>query len=64
MIYNVSALWYGLLGNILIIMFAILVVFKLFPLVKLSAFLTLPIVIWTAYATLIVLGEMKLQKLI
>lgn len=61
---NISALWFGLFGNIVVILFAAFVVFKLFPINKIAALLTLPIIIWTAYASLIVIGEMKIQKLL
>ncbi len=63
-ITSVSALWYGLAGNLLVILFAALVVYKLLPLDKNAAWLTFPVIVWTAYASLIVLGEMRLEKLI
>ena len=61
---DVSALWFGLFGNILVILLAALVVFKLLAVNTTAAFLTMPIIIWTTYASLIVLGEMKVEKLI
>jgi tryptophan-rich sensory protein len=61
---NISALWFGLAGNILVILFAVVVVYKLFPVCKSAALLTIPVIVWTAFATLIVLGEMKIEKLI
>jgi tryptophan-rich sensory protein len=61
---NISALWFGLFGNILVILFATVVVFKLWPVSKTASFLTIPVILWTVFATLIVIGEMKLQKII
>lgn len=61
---GISALWFGLLGNIVVIMYAAIVVFQLFPISKVAAWLIIPIIIWTSYATLLVIGEMRLEKLI
>jgi len=61
---SISALWFGLIGNIIVILFAALVVYKLLPINKMVAFLTIPVMVWTAFATLIVIGELKLEKLI
>ncbi|UBZ14828.1 tryptophan-rich sensory protein [Flagellimonas marinaquae] len=61
---HVSALWFGLIGNLVVIIFAILVVYKLFPINKVSALLTIPVILWTMFASIIVIGEMKLEKLI
>ncbi|GAB2791685.1 hypothetical protein GCM10027275_40670 [Rhabdobacter roseus] len=61
---GISALWYGLIGNLIVIAFAALVVYKLYPVSKVASFLTLPVILWTAFASLIVVGEMKLEKLI
>ncbi len=61
---QISALWYGLIGNLLVIAFAAWVVLKLYPVSKTASLLTLPVIVWTSFATLIVLGEMKLEKLI
>ncbi len=61
---HISALWYGLIGNIVVILFAAVVVFKLLPVNKTAAILTVPVILWTTYATAIVVGEMKLSKLI
>lgn len=59
---NLSALWFGLFGNIAVIFFAALVVNKLLPIDKMATFLTLPVILWTAFASLIVIGEMKLER--
>lgn len=61
---NISALWFGLAGNIVVILFAGFVVYKLLPVNKTAALLTIPVIIWTLFASLIVIGEMKLEKLI
>jgi tryptophan-rich sensory protein len=61
---NISALWFGLIGNIVVILFAVLVVYKLLPINKTAALLTIPVIVWTTFASLIVIGEMKLEKLI
>lgn len=60
----ISALWFGLIGNIVVILFAAFVVYKLLPVNKTAALLTVPVLIWTTFASLIVLGEMKLDKLL
>jgi tryptophan-rich sensory protein len=61
---NISALWFGLIGNILVIIFAAFIVYKLLPIDKTTAVLTIPVILWTTFATIIVIGEMKLDKLI
>jgi tryptophan-rich sensory protein len=61
---NISALWFGRIGNIAVILFAAFVVYKLLPINKTAALLTIPVIIWTIFASLIVIGEMKLEKLI
>lgn len=61
---HISALWYGLVGNLLVILVAAWVVYILFPVRPSAAWLTVPVIIWTTYASLIVLGELKLAKLL
>lgn len=61
---NISTLWFGLIGNIVVILFAALVVYKLIPINKTAALLTIPVIVWTAFASIVVIGEMKLEKLI
>lgn len=61
---SVSALWFGLIGNIAVILFAMFTIYKLGPVSKISAYLVLPVIVWTAFASLIVVGEMKLEKLL
>jgi tryptophan-rich sensory protein len=55
---GISALWYGLAGNIAVMLCAAWVVCTLCP-VPAAALLTAPVILWTAYATLIVLGQMR-----
>ncbi|WP_170067779.1 tryptophan-rich sensory protein [Neolewinella xylanilytica] len=55
---GVSALWYGLWGNFTVIAFATLVVTVLLPVNAVAAYLTAPVIVWTAYATAIVGGEL------
>ncbi|NUO03586.1 MAG: tryptophan-rich sensory protein [Saprospiraceae bacterium] len=62
--FKYNTLWFGLAGNIVVILFAAFVVFKLYPVSKTAALLTIPVIVWTLFASLIVVGEMKLQKLI
>lgn len=61
---NISALWFGLVGNLLVIIFAAFIVYKLLPVNKTAALLTIPVILWTTFASIIVVGEMKLDKLI
>lgn len=61
---HISALWFGLIGNIVVILFAAYVVYLLLPVNRIAALLTVPVIIWTFFASIIVLGEMKLDKLI
>lgn len=61
---DISTLWYGLFGNVAVILFAGFIAFKLYPASNTAALLTLSVVIWTSFATLIVLGEMRMEKLL
>jgi tryptophan-rich sensory protein len=63
-ITQVSALWFGLWGNIVVILFATIVALFIYPINSEAALLTIPVIGWTVYASIIVLGEMKLEKLI
>lgn len=63
-ITGVSALWFGLIGNILVILFASLVVLKFAFINRTAALLTIPVIVWTIYASFIVVGKMKINKLI
>lgn len=61
---GISALGFGLAGNVVVINFAMVVVIKIYPVSVVASLLTLPVVFWTAFASLIVIGEMKLDKLL
>ncbi|HQU83371.1 MAG TPA: tryptophan-rich sensory protein [Pyrinomonadaceae bacterium] len=61
---GISALWFGLAGNIAVILYTAFVVWSLYRVVPAAAFLTVPVVIWTSFATLIVLAELKDAKLL
>ena len=61
---HISALWFGLIGNILVILFASFIVYKLLPVNRIAALLTIPVIVWTTFASIIVIGEMKIDKLI
>jgi tryptophan-rich sensory protein len=61
---GISALWFGLIGNIMVIVFALIVFGILLPVASSAAWLIFPIVLWTSFATLIVLGQMYDQKLL
>jgi tryptophan-rich sensory protein len=61
---GISALWFGLAGNLAVIIFAAVVFFKLLPFSTPAAWLAFPVIVWTLYATLLVIGEMKLEKLV
>lgn len=63
-ITGISALWLGLIGNIVVIAFATLVVYNLLMVSQTAAMLVIPVIIWMAYASLIVIGEMKLDGLL
>lgn len=60
---GISALWFGLIGNIIVILFTAFVVWKFYFVSKTASYLTLPVVLWTIYASVIVIGEMKQEKL-
>lgn len=61
---GVSALWYGLVGNVAVILAALAVAYVLYPVSATAALLVLPVAVWTSYATAIVLGEMKVEGLV
>ena len=62
---EISALWFGLIGNIGVVLFALFVVYKLFPVNRIASLLTLLVNVWITFASIIVIGgEMKLEKLI
>jgi tryptophan-rich sensory protein len=61
---GISALWFGLFGNLLVIGLAILIFLKLFSLSFIVACLVAPVGIWTSFATLIILAEMRQQSIL
>lgn len=61
---GVSALWYGLIGNLIVILLALFVTYKVYAVVMAAALLVLPVALWTAFATAIVIGELKVQGLL
>lgn len=61
---GISALWFGLAGNLVVIAAAAAIAYGLRTVSATAAYLVVPVAVWTAYATTIVLGQMKQQKLI
>lgn len=57
---GISSLWFGLFGNIAVIAVASYAVWKLRrAAAPLAALLIAPVVLWTLFATFIVIGELK-----
>lgn len=61
---QISALWFGLWGNLLVILFAAFVVYQLQGVSSRAAWLTVPVILWTSYATWMVIGTMKAEGLV
>lgn len=61
---GISSLWFGLFGNGLVIILAAIVALKLYPTSPPASWLIVPVIVWTAFATLLVIGEMKAKTLI
>lgn len=61
---GLSALWFGLAGNLVVIVLALFVAWQVSAVSSTAAFLILPVAAWTAFATAIVVGEMKVTGLI
>ncbi|MFN7119761.1 MAG: tryptophan-rich sensory protein [Saprospiraceae bacterium] len=61
---GISALWFGLIGNLVVIAVAALVIIQILPVSTLAAWLVVPVIVWTAFASLIVWGELKMEHLI
>lgn len=61
---GVSALWYGLAGNVAVVLAALAVAGVLLPAAPAAALLVLPVAVWTTYATAIVVGELKAEGLV
>ena len=56
---GISSLWFGLFGNIAVIAAATYVVWRLRRAVPAASLLVAPVVLWTLFATFIVIGELK-----
>ncbi len=63
-ITGISPLWFGLAGNLVVIAAAAALSVRLHALDYAAAWLVAPAAIWTAFATAIVIGEMRLDGLI
>jgi tryptophan-rich sensory protein len=61
---GVSALWYGLVGNVVVVLAALAVAYGLYPVSATAALLVFPVAVWTSFATAIVLGEIKMEGLV
>ena len=61
-ITGISASWLGLSGNMIVILFGGYVTFMIYPDSVFSALLVIPTILWTVLASLIIVGEMKLEK--
>ena len=60
-ITGISALWFGLWGNVVVIAVAILVAWNIYEVLPSAAWLVIPVAVWTSYATLIVIGELRMK---
>jgi tryptophan-rich sensory protein len=59
---GISALKFGLAGNILVILAALWVGIMVSDLSANLSYLVFPIVIWTFFATMIILGQLRMNK--
>lgn len=59
---HISALWFGLVGNLVVIVAALAIAYAAYPVSATAAYYILPVAVWTTYATAIVIGELKAQK--
>lgn len=60
---GISALKFGLIGNILVIVVALWVGVTVSELSSNLSYLVFPIVAWTFYATMIILGQLRLARI-
>lgn len=60
---GISALKFGLIGNILVILVALWVGVTVSELSSNLSYLVFPIVIWTFFATMIILGQLRLARI-
>jgi tryptophan-rich sensory protein len=61
---GVSALWYGLWGNLVVVACALLVAWRVAAVSPTAAVAVLPVAAWTAFATAIVIGRVRAQALL
>lgn len=59
---GISASWLGLAGNTLVILFAGYVSFTIYSESFFSALLVVPVILWSAFSSLIIYSEIKLKK--
>jgi tryptophan-rich sensory protein len=59
---HISALWFGLVGNLVVIVAALAIAYAAYLVSATAAYYILPVAVWTTYATAIVIGELKAQK--
>lgn len=56
---GISSLWFGLFGNIVVIAAASYLVWRFQRTTPFASLLIAPVILWTLFATLIVIGELK-----
>ncbi len=56
---GISSLWFGLFGNMVVIAAASYLVRRFWRTVSAASLLVAPVVLWTLFATFIVIGELK-----
>lgn len=61
---GVSSLWFGLFGNLIVIAYTLFVVNRVREVSTVATCLILCVAVWTGYATAIVLGQLRAQKLV
>jgi tryptophan-rich sensory protein len=61
---GISSPWFGLWGNLLVILATCAVCWMLYMRSVTAALLVAPVIVWTTFATFIVVGQMKWQGLI
>lgn len=59
---GISALKFGLVGNILVILAGLWVGGQIGDFSSKLAYLVFPVVVWTFYATMIIIGQLRLSK--
>lgn len=61
---GVSALWFGLFGNVVVIVLALAVASEVYIASPTASGLVVPVAVWTAFATAIVIGQMRVRRLL